>query len=59
MDNAAMRYAKPRMTNLPPDLGMAIFRQILNTPAPDRAKMRAKSQRLVQEMVKAREREDA
>ena len=58
MDNA-IRYGKPVMTNLPPALGVAIFKQILSTPAPDRAKMRAKSEQLVREMIKARESEDA
>ena len=58
MDNA-IRYGKPCMTNLPAGLGTAIFKQILSTPAPDRAKMREESKKLVQEMVKERESEDA
>ena len=53
------RFRKPNMTNLPQDLGMAIFRQILNSPAPDREKMRSESQRLVRENVKVRKRETA
>ena len=53
------RYNKPSMTNLPRDLGAAIFKQILNSPAPDREKMRAESRRLVKENVKVREREIA
>lgn len=53
------RYNKPSMTNLPRDLGVAIFKQILNSPAPDREKMRAESRRLVKENVKVREREIA
>ena len=53
------RYKKPSMTNLPRDLGVAIFKQILNSPAPDREKMRAESRRLVKENVKVREREIA
>ena len=53
------RFRKPNMTNLPQDLGMAIFRQILNSPAPDREKMRSESQRLVRENVKVRKREIA
>jgi len=47
------------MTNLPQDLGVAIFRQIMNSPVPDREKMRSESQRLVRENVKVREREIA
>ena len=37
----AIRYGKPSLTNLPKDLGKAIFKKILATPAPDRAKMKA------------------
>lgn len=51
------RYNKPSMTNLPRELGVAIFKQILNSPAPDREKMRAESRRLVKGNVKVRERE--
>lgn len=54
-----VRYRKPSMTNLPPELGKAIFRQILSTPAPDRAKLRKESERLEREMVREREKEDA
>ncbi len=53
------RFGKPNMTNLPPDLGVAIFRQIMTSPAPDREKMRRESQRLVRENVKVRKREIA
>lgn len=53
------RYAKPSMTNLPPDLGKAIFQQILNTPKPDDEMLSAEARRLEKEMVKVREREDA
>lgn len=54
-----IRYQKPCMTNLPHDLGIAIFKQILNSPAPDREKMREESRRLIKENVKVREREMA
>ena len=53
------RYAKPSMTNLPKDLGKSIFRQIMNTPKPDRERMRAESAELLRQMVKERDREDA
>lgn len=52
------RYAKPCMTNLPPELGKSIFTQILNTPAPDRKKMKAESAKLLKAMVQERDRED-
>ena len=48
------RYGKPCMTNLPSDLGKAIFKHILSTPAPNRAEMNAESERLVNEMLEAR-----
>lgn len=54
-----IRYRKPNMTNLPRELGTAIFKQILNSPVPDREKMRDESRRLVRENVKVREREIA
>ena len=53
------RYRKPSMTDLPQELGVAIFKQIMSAPAPDREKMRTESQRLVRENVKVREREIA
>lgn len=53
------RYRKPSMTNLPKELGVAIFKQILGASAPDREKMRIESQRLVRENVKVREAEIA
>jgi hypothetical protein len=46
------------MTNLPPELGKSIFTQILNTPAPDRKKMKAESAKLLKAMVQERDRED-
>lgn len=54
-----IRYGKPCMTNLPPELGVRIFKQILNSPRPDREKRRAESKRLLAEMIKVREREEA
>lgn len=54
-----IRYGKPSLTNLPADLGKRIFKQIMNTPAPDRAKMKAESDQLLKQMIKDREREDA
>ena len=53
------RYRKPCMTNLPKELGVSIFKQILSSPVPDREKMREETQRLIKENVKAREREIA
>ena len=53
------RYGKPSLTNLPADLGKTIFKQIMNTPAPDRVKMKAESDELLKQMIKEREREDA
>ena len=53
------RFGKPNMTNLPSELGAAIFKQILSTPRPDYAKMQEEATRLEREMVKVREKEDA
>lgn len=53
------RYAKPDMTNLPAQLGRAIFKQILNTPKPDDDRINAEARELEKEMIKVRDREDA
>ena len=53
------RFGKPVMTNLPTELGVGIFKQILNTPKPDYAKMQEEAVWLEREMVKVREKEDA
>ena len=53
------KYGKPSMTNLPSEIGVGIFRQIMNTPKPDYDKMREEAARLEREMVKVRETEDA
>ena len=53
-----IRYGKPRMTNLPPELGAAIFKQILNSPRPDVEKMEAECDRLIEKFLKIREREE-
>ncbi len=55
----SMRFKKPSMTNLPKELGVSIFRQIMNAPAPDREKMRAESRRLTEENMKVRKKEIA
>jgi hypothetical protein len=54
-----IRYGKPCMTNLPPELGRAIFNQILNTPKPDFDAMEKKARALEGEMLKVREQENA
>ena len=48
------RYGQPCMTNLPTELGRAIFKQILNSPKPDDEAMREEAIRLEKEMIKAR-----
>ena len=59
MASTPVRYGKPNMTNLPSDLGIAIFTQILNTPKPDREKRRAESKAMERKMLEARLKEDA
>ena len=53
------RYGQPCMTNLPTELGRAIFKQILNTPKPDYDAMEKKARALEAEMLKVREQENA
>ena len=54
-----IRYGKPCMTNLPLELGRAIFNQILNSPKPDFDAMEKKARALEGEMLKVREQENA
>ena len=54
----SMRYGRPNMTDLPTELGRAIFKQILNTPRPDDEKLEAEVRELEKWMVKVRECED-
>ena len=51
-------YGKPCMTNLPHDLGAAIFKQILNTPKPVDKKLHEEAQRIGKEIVRLRQEED-
>ena len=53
------RYAKPRMTNLPNDLGKAIFNQILKTPKPDDDALEKETKEVEKAMMRVRERENA
>ena len=53
------RYRKPDMTNLPRELGAAIFNQIMSSPAPDRDNMKRESEHLIRENIKIRENEIA
>ena len=53
------RYGKPCMTNLPTELGRAIFNQILNTPKPDYDAMEKKARALEKEMIRIMEQTDA
>ena len=50
-----IRCLKPNMTNLPPELGAKIIRQIMNTPRPDYEKLRSEAVQLEREMIRLRE----
>ena len=54
-----VRYGKPSMTNLPKELGIAIFKQILSTPKPDYEKIGADAKALEKKMLEVRLREHA
>ena len=56
--NEPQRFEKPNMTNLPPELGRAIFEQILHTPKPDFERMNAEARKLEKEMLRMLEEED-
>lgn len=53
------RFGKPNMTNLPSELGKAIFQQILNTPKPNDELLEEEARVLEREMIKVRNLEDA
>ena len=53
------RYGKPNMTNLPPELGRGIFRQIMNTPRPDFDRIHQEAQKVERAIVNVRRNEDA
>lgn len=53
------RYGRPNMAALPPELGKAIFEEILSTPRPDDEKLDAEARMLEKQMLRARERENA
>ena len=55
----SVRYTKPNMTNLPKDLGVNIFKQILKASVPDREKMGRKCRKLVKKNLKVRAKEIA
>ena len=56
MDQAD-RYGKPNMANLSGELGKSIMKQIMDTPAPDREKMKAESAELRKKIVEQMESE--
>lgn len=49
-----IRYVKPCLANLPPELGREIINSILNTPAPDDKKLHKEARRLEKEILKVR-----
>ena len=54
-----IRYGKPNMTNLPTDLGKAIFKQILETPKADEDTLERETKKVEEAMIKVRNREIA
>ncbi len=54
-----VRYVKPCMTNLPPELWRAIIKQMLNSPKPDEDALEARVRKLEKQMLEARKRENA
>ncbi len=40
-----IRYGRPSMTNLPTELGRAIFKQMLNSPKPDEDEIEKKGKK--------------
>ncbi len=49
------RFEKPNLTNMPKDVGMKIFKEILNSPVPDRKKMMEEADILEKQMKEERE----
>ena len=55
--NTKKRYVKPNMTNLPKELGRAIFEQILNTPRPDCEVLEMETRKVEKELIRVRKNE--
>ncbi len=53
--NSTIRYDKPSMTNMPREVGLRIFNEILNSPVPDRKKMMDEADMLEKQMKAERE----
>lgn len=49
-----VRYGKPKMTDLPKDLGRSIIKTIMNTPASDSKKTQEKANEIEARIVAAR-----
>ena len=52
-----VRYGKPNMANLSGELGKSIMKQIMDTPAPDRKRMKAESEELRKKIIEQMESE--
>ena len=52
-----IRYGKPSMTNLPYELGKAIFEEMDNSPPVDREAIQKEVDKLKETIKKAREKE--
>lgn len=55
--NQTVRYGKPNMANLSGELGKSIMKQIMDTPAPDRERLKAESAELRKKIVEQMESE--
>ena len=56
--NDFFEYRKPCMTNLPVDLGISIFSQILEAPRPDENEYKRRSEEMKREMIIERNKYD-
>ena len=48
--NTYQKYGKPNMTNMPKEIGIKIFKEILNSPIPDRKKLMEEADELEKKM---------
>ena len=48
--NTYQKYGKPNLTNMPKEIGIKIFKEILNSPVPDRKKLMEEADELEKKM---------
>lgn len=54
---ATIKYGRPQVAGMDPEIGRKVIQEILSSPVPDRKKMHEEAKRLEKEMIKVLERD--